>query len=100
VVVNDEDVVWQQSGKAWQVGLPVEVQALVKATVATAGELLEALLDDVTAAIETEDRTLGGLVDFPLERGPVRSLPREAGSLSVGVAITYTAKFKEGWGHR
>jgi hypothetical protein len=99
VQIGDEDQQWQQPGKAWQIALPVEVQGLVRVGLEDGWLLVEALIGDIKRALEQEDTRLGGLLDFPMERGGVRTLDREAGSTDMGATLTYTVRFKEGWGH-
>lgn len=78
--------------------LPYEVLAIAKADLDKAWLTVEDVIGDVKRAIELEDRTLDGLVLDQLSRGPVKSLPREPGSTTIGASITYLADFKEGWG--
>lgn len=95
LVVEDDDV--KDSGFLY-VTLPVAVQALAKADLNEPWLAIEAILGDVKRAIELADRTLGGLLKHDLVRGPTRTLSREPGSTTVGVAITYRCQYLEGWG--
>ncbi len=97
VVLADEEL--GNQGENVVVTLPVDVQAIVKVTIATPHVTLEEMIEDIKIAIEQVDRTLGGLlVRRGLTRGPVRSLPREDGSEFVGAAVQYLAIFAEKWG--
>lgn len=78
--------------------LPIEIQALAKADLDEPWLAVEGVLQDIKRAIELEDRSLGRLLRSRLERKPTRTLPREAGSTSVGVSITYEAPIAEKWG--
>ena len=98
ILVGDEDPNWQGSGRACVIKLPLTLQAVAKTEIDGAWLMVEALLADAKRAIETADVDLGGLLTGPLARGPVTTLPRETGSLTVGASVGYTATFKEGWG--
>lgn len=98
VVVGDEEPNWPLHGKANQIRLPISVQAIAKVDLDQPWLAVEALIGDIKRAVELENRTLGGLVDSPLERGPVLTLPKEPGSTTVGAAVNYRALFKESWG--
>jgi len=77
--------------------LPVEFQAV--ATVALDQPYLaaEAVLSEITRAMEVEDRTLGGLVK-DMTIGPTRLLAREPGSTTVGVGQLYDLTYVRPWG--
>lgn len=86
-------------GEAVVVSLPVEVQINVKIeALADPWMTLEAAIEDVKKAIETDHELGGKLIRRGLERGPTRPFDREAGSLFVGAGIEYTLKFGESWG--
>lgn len=90
---------WQQQGLAFHVVWPITIWALTKSDREQPYLAVETILADIERAVETDDLTLGGLVIQHLERTPPRiELEREPGSLVVGVGVTYTAVFKEGWG--
>lgn len=97
------DDTWQ--GKAFLVRLPIVLLILVNcdqvADTSDAWVVLEQAIADVRRAIETEDRTLGGLLTAPfgLERGPLETLPREPGTSTLGAVLNYVAPFKEAWGN-
>lgn len=95
---------WRQQGRAFFVAWPITVWALTKAVAAVdvspAYLAIEDILADIQRAVELDDMTLGGLVYQPIRRmAPRLALPREEGSITVGVGVTYTNDFKEGWGH-
>lgn len=88
-----------EPGADRMVVLPVTVVALVDVEQLDAPWLaLEAVLGDIKKAIETEDRTLGGLLKGQLTRGQTQTFPREAGSRTLGVGVTYRAPYLEVWG--
>jgi len=90
---------WKQQGKAFFVAWPITIWAVTKADRTAPYLALEDTLADITRAFELEDMTLGGLVYAPVRRlSPRLTLPREDGSLVVGVGVTYANDFKEGWG--
>ena len=62
--------------------------------------LVEDVIGDVKTAIETSDRTLGGLLSHQrdIRRGPTRFLERESGDDIIAAGITYIVEFVEGWG--
>ena len=79
--------------------LPIEIQALVKADVTDPLLTIEAVIADIKRAVETTDRSLGGLlVNRGLERGSTRPLEREDGSEVVGAAVEYGLTLAEKWG--
>lgn len=91
---------WTQQGKAFFVAWPITIWAITKADREAPYLALENTLADITRAFELADMTLGGLVMQPVRRtSPRLTLEREPGSLVVGVGVTYTNDFKEGWGN-
>ncbi len=96
LVVDDDDA--RSPGYVF-VTLPIVVQALAKADLDEPWLVVESLLGDLKRAIETEDRTLGGLLKSELQRGSTRTLAREPGSTTVGAAITYRCEYVEVWGN-
>lgn len=96
VVPETDEVAFQ--GANVLVRLPIEIQAIAKASLDQPWLAVEELVADIKRAVETEDRTLGGVVRKRLERGSTRTLEREPGALSVGCSITYVAPYVEGWG--
>lgn len=78
--------------------LPINIAALAKADIDQPWLAAEAVLGDIKRAVELEDRTLGGLVKLRLQRGPTRTMQREPGSATVGIAIQYRAPYVEKWG--
>lgn len=97
VVVPQEDESSYQGVKMF-LKLPIQIQAIAKADVNTPYLAAEAVLTDIKRAVELTDRTLGGLVARQIERGPTVVLPREPGSETVGLGITYRAPYEEVWG--
>jgi hypothetical protein len=96
LVVADDFVRSQQVTVA--LTLQVEIQALARAELAQPWVIVEAVLGDIKRAIELEDRTLGGLVRQQVLRGVTRTLPREPGTPTVGVGVTYLLPYVEEWG--
>jgi len=84
--------------------VPVEIQAIVPATIDDAFMALEAIVADIKRAVEIEGvqafrtRSLKGTLPMGLERGVTRILPRDEGSLFVGTGIEYVLSFEEKWG--
>lgn len=78
--------------------LPIEVQAIARADLDQPWLTVEAVIADVKHAIETADRTLGGLLARNLLRGTTRTLPREPGATAIGAAVQYAAIYLETWG--
>jgi hypothetical protein len=98
VVPDIEQPRWIQDGLKLQVQLPVNFAAIAKADLSAPYLVIEQLIADIKKAIERPDRYLDGLVNWPIERGPVRALQRETGSTTVGAAVTYGVRWDEGWG--
>lgn len=98
ILPGDDEV--DHSGARFGIVLPVEVFAIVKASLDEPWKLVEGVIADVKRAIETDDRTLGGLLphDHALSRGTTRTLEREPGTPFVGAAITYQVLYTEAWG--
>lgn len=104
VVVGDDQVKWQQEKK--YIELRFEIVAVVNLSARTvekkqAWMRVECLLEDIKTAIEAETdpgRTMDGLLTGKLNFGTTRVLPREAGSMVVGVGIVYSAPYTESWG--
>lgn len=93
-----EDETPQHVGENVHTLLPVAIAALAKANLDEPWLAAEEVLGDIKRAIELEDRTLGGLVRARIARGPTRTMERDAGSQTVGIAITYLNPLVEAWG--
>ena len=96
IIVNEDSVTYQ--GEQVMVNLPLTLQAIAKADLEEPYLAAEQVLGDIKKAVELADRTLGGLVKRQIQRGPTRTLPREPGSTTVGVGITYIVPYTELWG--
>lgn len=98
VIVAQDDVLHQ--GENVGTLVPVEIHALVKASIADPLLAIEEVIADVKRAVEQTDRTLGGaLVPRGLERGPTRPREREEGSETVGAIVEYRLTLAEQWGN-
>lgn len=78
--------------------LPIDVVAVAKADLAQPWVTVEAIIADIRKAIETADRSIGGILTKNLLRGRVRSLPRESGGTVIGATVEYRAIFADEWG--
>lgn len=95
-----EDSVGQTHGPTptLQIQLPIEIQAVAVATMASPWIAVEQVLSDIKKAIELNSVTwLGDLVQ-ELSRGSTETLERGEGSTTVGTSITYTVLMFEEWG--
>jgi hypothetical protein len=92
-----DDVVKSQ-GRKYFIALPVGLCAIAKADLDEPWAAIEAVLGDIKTAVELDDRTLGGLLRMPFERGQTRTIDRETGSTTVGVMVTYELGYSETWG--
>lgn len=89
----------RRTGENLIVEWSIQIAALVRADLDEPWVVVESVVADIKRAIEVADRRLGKLLDGNgLERGPVETLERDAGSKSVGAVVTYLAPFSEGWG--
>lgn len=92
-----DELAWQ--GKGFLVRLPLTVMVFLDGDAAgNDSQRLEQAVADIKRAVELDDRLLGGLLHEYLTRGDTEVIPREPGSVVLGVAVTYVATFKEGWG--
>lgn len=97
-IVPQEDAP-RVAGRGYLIGWPVSIQALSQACLDDAWSRIEMVLADIKQAIELDDdRRLDGLLTGAMERGVTRTLPREPGSLTVGVEVMYLLQIKESWG--
>jgi hypothetical protein len=96
-IVVFDDVLKAQGTKLFMV-LPVGICAIAKADLDESWAAIEAVLGDIKTAVELEDRTLGGLLRGPFERGQTRTIDRETGTTTVGVMVTYELQYSETWG--
>ncbi len=85
-------------GENTVIDLPVEVQAIVKASVTDPWVTVEAVIADIKTAVETDHDFGGVLLRRGLVRGPTRPFDREAGSEFVGAGIEYRLMYNERWG--
>lgn len=92
---DDTEAIGQQL--AFMVRLPVAIEAIASVELDQPYLAAVAVVADIKRAIEGE-RTLGGLVS-EIRRGATAVVPREPGTTTVGVAVTYQLTFKEPWGN-
>jgi hypothetical protein len=78
--------------------LPVSIQAHVKVVADDPWMTVEAIVEDIKRAIETDHDLDGALLPRGLERGSTEPLEREDGSSTVGCGVEYRLRFKERWG--
>jgi hypothetical protein len=95
-IVPREDVASEPNYQ--NVDLPVEIQAIAKATLTEPWIAVEALLGAIKLAIELEDRTLGSLLKGRMTRVSTRTLERPPGSTTIGLGVTYRCPYVEPWG--
>ncbi len=86
-------------GENLYIELPVQVIALAKADLDQPWMAVEAVIADIKRAVETSDRTLGGVVRRMIQRGSVVTLERQPGTTTVGASITYICPYVEAWGN-
>lgn len=96
VVVGDEAPQYQ--GENIFLNLPIAIHALARADIDQSWLVVEAVIADIKAAVETVDRTLGGVVKRQIQRGSVVTLERQPGSTTVGASVTYICPYLERWG--
>lgn len=96
IVVGTDEPGFQ--GEHVVVRLPVEVQAVVKVAASDPWMTIEAILEDVYKAVETDHNLGGALLARGLERGSTRPLDREPGSEYVGAGVEYRLLYKQLWG--
>lgn|SRR6185295_4965782 len=97
VVLGTDETAWQ--GEHVELRLPIRISALAKGVSVDAWLAVEAVVGDIKRALETADRTWGKLVMWQILRGSTETFPQEPGSGQVGATVTYTAHYKERWGH-
>lgn len=96
IVVRDD--IPSDQGDVVHVVQPLELQALANVSCQRPWQTVEAVLADLTRAIEIEDRGAGGLLVRDLVRGRTRTLLREVGTTTVGVGREYRVTYAERWG--
>lgn len=98
IAIVPRDDLPTESGYQWT-KLPVEIQAIGKASVADAWTALEVLLGAVKIAVEVQDRTLGSLLKGDMMRGATRVVERPPGSPTIGLGVIYVCSYVEPWGN-
>lgn len=105
ILVAEDDPTVQ--GMQVGISLPFDFCAIAKAGSAGAWVAIEAMLADIKKAVESGDRHLtaedstGKTAKYSpsgMRRGTTRTIPRESGSQTVGVAIRYVVPYAEVWG--
>ena len=98
ILPQDDEV--QHQAENVLVHWPIEIRALVKASLANPMLVVEAVVADIKRGVETADRRLGlpGAVRDRMRRGTTQAFPREPGTTTVGAGIRYEIPFIEGWG--
>lgn len=102
-VVPRDDLATEEYGKQW-IKLPIEIQAIGKASIADAWSKLEVLLGAIKIAIENPaDRNLadGGapLLKGDMTRGATRVVERPPGSPTIALGVVYLCSYVEPWGN-
>lgn len=100
ILVRDDQTSGGGLGDDEQTQLPVDIAAMSKAAGDLAWAAIELVIADIKKAIETEDRSFGGLLSRTLFRGRTKAVPRAGGSSTVSAAVTYTAVYLDTWGGR
>jgi len=81
---------------------PLSIKAVVKADLDDPLMSAEGMIADTQKAVELDDRTLGGLVNWNGQHGlildSIAALEREPGSPTVGIEVVYIAKLQRSWG--
>jgi hypothetical protein len=109
IVVGDEQPTGALQKYKVQVGVPYEIQAVVRVSPdRNEWRLVERMIEDIKRAVELDDPSLGlhtdgrmlvnGNGSDGLIRDRVRTLPREPGMTTVGAGVTYIAQIVEQWG--
>lgn len=98
IVVGDDAPKPQSTVGTTLAEWPLRIAALAKADLAEPWTTVEQVLGDIKRAFELSDRTLGGLLKGDIQRGSTRVIPRDPGSTTIGVAITYVGIVSERWG--
>lgn len=96
IVMGDQDVTFNREHVRYD--WPIDIQALAKADLDSPWITIMQIAGDIKRAVELADRTLGGLVTPWFVRQTVRTLPREAGSTTVGATVRYVFPVNEIWG--
>ena len=97
ILPEDDRVTWQ--GEHAHLVWPIQVAGLAPASSDEAWLVVEAIVGDIKRALELEDRALSRLLVRPgIDRRSTRVVPREAGSMTVGAAVTYENSYTEQWG--
>ena len=95
LIIGDDTTTYL--GDETQVSLPIDIQALAKASGDQPWVTVELVLADIKHAIESGDRSMGGLLCTDMKVGRTRSLKREPGATTVGAAVQYSATYIDGW---
>lgn len=96
-IVFGDDEITKDTPKTY-LTLPIEIQAVVKVSPTNAWLRVESMLGDIKRAMETDSvRGRRELGSYPMRRGTTRTLPREPGSATIGVGVTYFIDYAEPW---
>ena len=95
--IGEDRVPYNQNEKIL-VQLPIDVSAIVRVDVVDGWRQREWILADIKKALETPERTLGGLIPDRMRRTSTKSMRREPGSTVMGASVTYTFDYGEPWG--
>lgn len=78
--------------------LPVEIHVLARIDRSDPWKQCERARADVMRAMESGSRVLGGLAASDLKYDGTETAEREAGSLDMGLVVTYQVSYTETWG--
>lgn len=104
LIPMEDQVDDMQVGKV-SIVLPVNMVALAKPSLSQPWVVVEQIIADIKKAIESGDRSLGGLLaagkNNPegLMRGTTETAARGSGSDVVAAMVTYGCHYREAWGN-
>jgi hypothetical protein len=78
--------------------LPIRIIALVETLGDAPALRLEDAIGDIKRAMETADRTLGGLIRDGLKRGDTQVFDLQPGGTTTAASVAYFAPYVDGWG--
>lgn len=104
MIPGEDQVDEMQVGKI-SIVLPVNMVALAKPSMSQPWVVVEQVVADIKKAIESGDRSLGGLLAAGrdnaegLKRGTTETSARGSGSEVVAAMVTYGCHYREAWGN-
>lgn len=97
-ITPGDDAVRAQQGKMVATVLPIELYVIAQPDIDAPWVKVEEVVADIIKAIEQDDEQLWGGAKGEIGAPSIRTIPREDGSTTIGVVVSYPVSYARAWG--